>query len=485
MQAISPQVVTPLETASPRHGVMKPAEFSMSPARPTRLPEAINPQHSSTITTTTRRDGVPNSQESFVSAASSGFGAPRLLSSLSNISNSTGADTELTSPTSSNEPSSQSQGFDSSQSVTASPPRPRPQQQSRPIAPPLNTDLRQNSSGSGSATATSPMSMDAPFLAPSSKRTASGTVKSAGSNSTMDSPMRAPVRGGHSRNTSTDSNASRIGELSAQLKTRLSYAMVKVQNGWEKHTIDELEELPSQRGSPIGLPGRRSLDSPRFPERRRRPSGVSETSDQYMASPSQASPNGIPRSLNGTPPSSWRLGPSQPLPQARLMYTGGNASHAPALAPAADIVSRRNRRSNSTNVPPMLSTQRKYYSDVGAPSTPTTIPRAGILRMPSQQAEKDAVDTLLFMSSPNNSNRLAHTSADTQPSPLRSEFPAAKRVVFENRNGSSSSEPDDVRAMANGSHNVVQKMRFNAGYSHNSRLGESDDEIPVQPPNKR
>ncbi|KAF2816911.1 uncharacterized protein BDZ99DRAFT_513180 [Mytilinidion resinicola] len=458
----------------------------MSPARPTRLPDAINPQHASAIPTTTRRDVVPNSQESFVSVASSGFAAgPRLLSSWSNISNSTSAETELTSPTSSNAPSSQSQGFDSSQSVAASPPRPRAQQQSRPIAPPLNTDLRENSTGSGSATATSPMSIDTPFLAPASKRTASGTVKSAGSSSTVESPMRAPVRGGHSRNTSTDSNVSRIGELSAQLKTRLSYAMVKVQNGWEKRTIDELEELPSQRGSPIGLSGRRSLDSPRFAERRRRPSGVSETLDQYMASPSQASPNGISRSLNGTPPSSWRPGSSQPLPQTRLMYTEGNASNAPALAPAADIVSRRNRRSNSTHVPPMLSTQRKYYSDVGAPSTPTTIPRAGILRMPSQQAEKDAVDTLLFMSSPNNSNRLAHTSADAQPSPLRSEFSAAKRVVFENRNGSSSSEPDDVRAMANGSHDAIQKMRFDAGYSHSSHLGESDDEIPLQAPNKR
>ena len=105
----------------------------------------------------------------------------------------------------------------------------------------------------------------------------------------------------------------------------------------------------------------------------------------------------------------------------------------PALAPAAEIGFRRKRRSSASHAPPPLlgSSQRKVLSDLGAaPRTPTGAPRAGILRMPSQQAEKDAVDTLLFMSSPNNSGRLPHTSADAQPSPLRAEMPA-RRVMFE------------------------------------------------------
>ena len=62
--------------------------------------------------------------------------------------------------------------------------------------------------------------------------------------------------------------------------------------------------------------------------------------------------------------------------------------------------------------------------------------------MPSQQAEKDAVDTLLFMSgSPNNSSNMKFSSSASsgggpQPSPLRSEFAltssaALKRVAFE------------------------------------------------------
>jgi hypothetical protein len=111
----------------------------------------------------------------------------------------------------------------------------------------------------------------------------------------------------------------------------------------------------------------------------------------------------------------------------------------PVLAPAAEIGPRRKRRSSASHAPPPLlgSSQRNYHSDLGsmsAPRTPTTAvtPRAGILRMPSQQAEKDAVDTLLFMSSPNNSGRVPHPGIDAQaqPSPLRTEVPA-RRVMFD------------------------------------------------------
>ena len=77
-------------------------------------------------------------------------------------------------------------------------------------------------------------------------------------------------------------------QLSAQLKTRLSYAMVKVQNGWEKQSLEELEEVHSQRGSPNSAPGRSerlAFDTPSTSERHRRPSGVSDNSDQMLMSP--------------------------------------------------------------------------------------------------------------------------------------------------------------------------------------------------------
>ena len=101
------------------------------------------------------------------------------------------------------------------------------------------------------------------------------------------------------------------------------------------------------------------------------------------------------------------------------------------LAPAPDLQIGRRRRSSIAHAPPSLlgTSQRKHHSDLGAdPRLPMT-PRAGILRMPSQQAEKDAVDTLLFMSSPNNSQRFPHTS-HAAPSPLRAQAPQ-RRVMFD------------------------------------------------------
>jgi hypothetical protein len=80
-------------------------------------------------------------------------------------------------------------------------------------------------------------------------------------------------------------------QLSAQLKTRLSYAMVKVQNGWEKQSLEELEEVHSQKGSPNSAPGgsRAAFDSPSTTDYRRRSSAISDSSDYMMMSPASES----------------------------------------------------------------------------------------------------------------------------------------------------------------------------------------------------
>lgn len=127
----------------------------------------------------------------------------------------------------------------------------------------------------------------------------------------------------------------------------------------------------------------------------------------------------------------WRPGTKPAMNAAAnlISITGAHTGH--GLAPAPELQSGRRRRSSISHAPPPLlgSSQRKHYSDLGAgPRTPAT-PRAGILRMPSQQAEKDAVDTLLFMSSPNNSQRHPHASQPA-PSALRAEAPQ-RRVMFE------------------------------------------------------
>ncbi|KKY35837.1 putative cyclin-dependent kinase [Diaporthe ampelina] len=82
------------------------------------------------------------------------------------------------------------------------------------------------------------------------KRTADGTIKDP-----RFSPTASPGRtASHSRNTSAVSAAStassRVTELSSELKTRLSYALLKVNNGWESRNINQVENLASGGVSP-------------------------------------------------------------------------------------------------------------------------------------------------------------------------------------------------------------------------------------------
>lgn len=373
-------------------------------------------------------EALPGSQQSSLSIPHSAYAAPHLLPSSSDVSNATAADTEFTSPMSSNGHPRLSQE-DATRRLPESP--------IQIPAPRVNTDMAMQTGN----TAASPMSVDPPALTQGSKRTASGVVKNKGP--MEEHPSRSGVVSSHKRHMSMDSAAGsgHIGQLSAQLRTRLSYAMIKVQNGWEKRSIEELEELPSQKGSPISAPEgyRNGLGSPANSARQRRASGVSEHSDRMLES-ARSSPSYPSHQPASTPSSNWapasKTGDSKINNDDLLLERNQIRANAPILAPAAEIGSRRKRRSSASRAPPpLLSTsQRKHYSDLsGSPRTPTTVPRAGILRMPSQQAEKDAVDTLLFMSSPNNSSRIAHTSLDAQPSPLKTEMTSTRRVAFESR----------------------------------------------------
>ncbi|KAF1913050.1 hypothetical protein BDU57DRAFT_503823 [Ampelomyces quisqualis] len=350
---------------------------------PIAPPDTRDTTHAPAATAASKPD-LPASQESLCSAVSSTFSAPKLPSSSSNLSTSTTTDAD-------------------------------------PPSPP--------STHVAAAAAASPMPPGSP-AAQGFKRTADGALK--GEDKAAAPPGGRPFAYAHKRNKSMDTH--RIGEvrgpLSAQLKTRLSYAMVKVQNGWEKQSLDELEEVHSQRGSPNSAPGRTdrlAFGSPSTFPRQRRPSGVSDNSDPMLMSPA-SDPSGAHLASSS---SYWRTTSRPTLDAAANLISVTGAQHGLRLAPAPEIQPGRRRRSSASHPPPPLlgAGQRKHSSDMGAgPRTPAT-PRAGILRMPSQQAEKDAVDTLLFMSSPNNSQRFPHTS-QTAPSPLRADAPQ-RRVMFD------------------------------------------------------
>lgn len=132
------------------------------------------------------------------------------------------------------------------------------------------------------------------------------------------------------------------------------------------------------------------------------------------------------------PTALWRPGTNPTLNAAKNLISVTGSNHGPMLEPAPEFGSRRKRRSSASYHPPPLlgANQRKHFSDLGAGFREPATPRAGILRMPSGQAEKDAVDTLLFMSSPNHSNRLAHAGGDSRSEKRESALPQ-RRVMFE------------------------------------------------------
>lgn len=409
-----------------------PTSRSPTPSRPFSYPEYGQPPHTPTGHAHDTHDlhdlhDLHDTQGSVVSAVSSTFSAPWLPSSSSTLSTSTVPEGDSTSTRPAHIAPVHSKL--SEEARLASPPDARPgfaqpeppRLDAAPDAPPTGDTAAGSNPLASPVTQGSKRKADEPLMVPTAA---------------MDTPVARVFA--HKRNKSMDVHSgSRIGELSAQLKARLSYAMVKVQNGWEKQSLDELEEVHSQRGSPSSAPergDRLTFGSPYLSHCRRRPSGVSDHSDQIIMSPA-SDPT---RSYAITPPAYWRPSSKPAIHAATNLIsitdTHSN-SHIPThhgLAPAPEFQHNNRRRRSSVSLPPpplLGSSQRKHYSDLGAGPTMPATPRTGILRMPSQQAEKDAVDTLLFMSSPNNSQRYPPVGHMAQ-SPLRGEAPP-RRVMFE------------------------------------------------------
>ncbi|ODH20176.1 hypothetical protein ACO22_05953 [Paracoccidioides brasiliensis] len=288
------------------------------------------------------------------------------------------------------------------------------------------------------------------------KRTANGEMKSTVFPAPFQSlkPVTATRR---SRTMSIDSTGSRITELSAQLRARLSYAAAKVEKEWPIRTLEEEHTvLPglgysstSQSPLPLGFKG--SSSCPMRPKHSRARHSISSTSatdgfsklrnpdsadDLVSTTPMSLTPNhNQVSSSNGNP----RIPPLTPA----AAFTNANP---PKLAPPADIISgngsatrRRpnpndsliqNGRPNQNNYQKMTFTVRGHSASStqttnstvaildsppqsqpqlslqsATPDTTTTTMPVPKLRTPSQNAlmEKDAIETLLFMSSPENS----------------------------------------------------------------------------------
>ena len=240
------------------------------------------------------------------------------------------------------------------------------------------------------------------------KRTASGQSKRASISSIHDLKVESsPSRSRTSTLLSTTSNGSVMEvclsctvsktntdylQLSQQLRTRLTYAMVKVQNGWQTRSLDEVESLASQspRSTVSGFP-RNALNSPR---------SVMSGTLQRTWSSSDSSDDGPVAQLRAAAYGNTMQAPPQPKR---------------GLAPPADIVPGSRRRP-APNVHLYSKGVMQSPSKHHQPIRPS--PK---LRTPSQTAaqEADAVETLLFMASPGNSGHHPPTFTPTESS-LRS-----------------------------------------------------------------
>lgn len=253
--------------------------------------------------------------------------------------------------------------------------------------------------------------------------------------------------------------------------------MIKVQNGWQGHSFEELESL-SQQGSPISTVSdtRRSIESPRSTliDTQNDSIKFAQPYERMIAAPENLLPmshvhneassidypsfsSGHPTSIaktTSTYESFWRehsTGISlrdahKPSPP----YAG------PSLAPPVDIVPRNHRNSGSPKAkPPLLDTRsHNIYNHGGGTSFDSSLmggqatppKRLSALRTPSQKAamEQDAVETLLFMSSPGNSGH--QPQARSAVTSLRAIFTSQeKRVGFADASRGVHESEDDRR----------------------------------------
>lgn len=201
-------------------------------------------------------------------------------------------------------------------------------------------------------------------------------------------------------------------QLSQQLRTRLTYAMVKLQNGWQDRSLDEIESLASH--------------SPRS-------TTFNHYSDNsYLLSPRVAMTAHLQRQNSSSSSDSDLLFAQHPTLASELTNPPNPQR---GLAPPANIISRppQQRRRPPPNM--------QVHTEANPVSRPTIAQRT-----PSQSAamEADAVETLLFMASPNHSGRASSrfspvasapsvNNVTSQTSPLRSTFSlptSPKRVAF-------------------------------------------------------
>ena len=367
---------------------------------------------------------APASQESFASAQSVGSsnGTRGLQSSSSNVSQLTNYSSDLTSPKS-NGGVLTGAYEDGLYAVGAR------SEFARRRTPEEGGVQRVNG---GHGLGASPMSVVSPASTNGAKRTASGHVKNAPS--LPNTPLTTTTVSGHrSRTDSISSTGSKAGELAANLKTRLGYAMVKIQNGWEHKDINEVERLAASRTQAH----RHSISHSRpmssgFSNGAARLSmhehyNTTTTDDDSIRSPPSKRHSGL---YSPYTTSSQPLRRLQPAPDIRPTTSHRHY----ATAPSSQTHSKGGHRNGTAMSPPRTPITNHSHAHPRRPATIRT-------DVQTAEAERDALEALFLMGSPHTSQaqrqHAASQAGSSQASPLRLEFATPRRVTFA-RSGSGS-----------------------------------------------
>ncbi|KAL9615425.1 MAG: hypothetical protein Q9167_000103 [Letrouitia subvulpina] len=266
------------------------------------------------------------------------------------------------------------------------------------------------------------------------KRTASGDAKR---NVSTSEKSTNPTQCKLSETSDTKLRTSQIKELSSQLQARLSYAMFKLQSGWQSHSLADFEGKTSAQISPIFASSdqRLPVTSPESYTNKGRcnlPSSINQSFEKGTAMPissslTSGSPNNAlglegahnqPKCLTSPASPGVVYGAYGSSYKPKIQNTSGQQvqsqpplNNIPSLAPPADIWPRNSRHSHFRHEEPhRLDTDQTYrrrslqgVSSAPAPASPSSH-QAYLTRSPSQKAadEKDAVETLVLMSSPGN-----------------------------------------------------------------------------------
>jgi len=248
-------------------------------------------------------------------------------------------------------------------------------------------------------------------------------------------------------------------QLSSQLKTRLTYALLKVQNNWTSESLEQVEARISQGQHPT---------SPRIRIKRERESSI-ESGYEHMlrhhrtnSEPSSAHPLPPTHQVGGvggrTYESFWREHEHNPITKKILQAKAASqalgsttsknvppilahGSPSSALQPPAQIIPDRDRRSQYNPMPmrqppglyQSLSTQSNASTTSLMPNTPPALSGPDAQRT----MEQDAVESLMFLSSPGHSQR--RLSQSQSQSQLRELLEVA---VEEEQPSPQSSQPD-------------------------------------------